>query len=493
MNTHCSRFSGLLVVALFTGCASTARRPAAVVTEAPPRWLHAIAADAPVAGPNWWDSFGSDELRQFVRQADSRNLDLTSAVARVRQAQANAMMARAGLFPSLVGSAGAEHRNLPSASSVERENNYSVALNASYEIDFWGGNRAARDSARHALRASQFELETVRMTVTAGTASLWLQAVGLRERVSLAEKSTANAERVLGIVEARVASGAATKLDLAQQRGLVAAQRRAALALQQQSDEAVIALARLLGQPVSELSLRTASLRSLRVPLPTPVMPSVLLTRRPDIARAEAQLAGAEADVASARAAMFPRLNLSGGVGASGGRLRSLVDNPAYSVAAGLTAPIFSAGRLVAGKELAQARREELLVAYRATILSAFSDVETALNAVASLSDQTASQAEQQMQATRALALAEIRYRAGAETLLTLLEAQRAVYAAEDAWAQLLLDRLLASVSLYRALGGGWTVPTTPAESGSSYVRSPARKLAEGADKAACANRLDTR
>lgn len=465
MNTssdlHLSRLAGLLTLALLTGCASAPRKPAAELTDLPAQWRHAAAPDAPAAATDWWTGFGSDELQELVRRAGSQNLDLASAMARVRQAEAGAVIARAARFPSLSGSAGTAHRGPVGDSNATQERSYSVALNASYEVDLWGAARAASDSARQALRASRFDLDAVRMTVTADTASLWIQAVGLRERVGLAEKSTANAARVLAIVEARVAAGAATSLELSQQRELLASQRRTTLALQQQADDAITALARLLGQPVAGLSLRAESLRPLRVPVPAPELPSALLTRRPDIARAEAQLAGAEADLVSARAALFPQLNLTGGLSAGGGHLRSTLDNPAYSVAAALTAPIFNAGRLSAGKKLAEARREELLVAYRASILSAFVDVETALNAVASLAAQSTQQAEQQAHAARAVALAEARYRAGVDTLLSLLDAQRVSFAAEDAAVQLAQDRLLASVSLYRALGGGWTAPAS--------------------------------
>lgn len=457
LDTNYTLMIGLLALVLLPGCASSPHHSAVGLPDAPARWRHAVASDAPAAATDWWGSFGSDELLELVRRADTQNLDLASAMARVRQAEANAVIARAGLLPGLNANAGIERRDPEDGSSSKRERSYSVALNASYEVDLWGGARAARDSARHAARASRFDRDTVRMTATADTASLWIQAVGLRERVGLSEKSAANAERVLAIVEARVAAGAATDLELSQQREFLAAQRRTTLALRQQADDALTALARLLGQPVAGLSLRTESLRPLRVPVPAPDLPSALLTRRPDIARAEAQLAAAEADLASARAAMFPRLSLTGGASADGGHLHTVLDNPVYSVAAGLAAPIFNAGRLSAGRKLAQARREELLVAYRASILSAFADVETALNAVSSLEAQADQQMVQQRHAARAVSLAEVRYRAGADTLLTLLDAQRAFYAAEDAAVQLVQDRLLASVSLYRALGGGWT------------------------------------
>jgi len=185
-------------------------------------------------------------------------------------------------------------------------------------------------------------------------------------------------------------------------------------------------------------------------------LPADLLLRRPDIARAEAQLSSADANIIAARAAMLPRISLGGDITAGSNRVSSVFDNPVYSLAAGLAAPIFNAGRLAAGRDLAVAQREELLANYRRAIVAAFGDVEVALNAVAGIDAQRIAQEEELRQAQRALNLAESRYRAGAETSLTLLDAQRTLYAAQDAAAQLRTLRLQAAVSLYKALGGGW-------------------------------------
>ncbi|MDR2637587.1 MAG: TolC family protein, partial [Zoogloeaceae bacterium] len=185
-------------------------------------------------------------------------------------------------------------------------------------------------------------------------------------------------------------------------------------------------------------------------------IPSQWLARRPDIARAEALLAAADADIFAARAALLPSINLGAEVTSSGAWLRQAFDHPAWSLLAGLTAPLFNAGRLAAGRELSEAARAELLANYRQTILSAFADVELALNEVAGLEGQSRLHAEERDAARHALTLAESRYRAGAETLITLLGAQRTLYAAQDETARLKLARLQAAVSLYKALGGGW-------------------------------------
>ncbi|HWV62831.1 MAG TPA: TolC family protein, partial [Oxalicibacterium sp.] len=219
------------------------------------------------------------------------------------------------------------------------------------------------------------------------------------------------------------------------------------------------ALAILLGRDVASLTLATDDFAALQLPAIGAGLPSMLLARRPDIAQAEAQLRAADADVVAARAAMFPTLTLTAGIAARSNRSHTLFDNPVYDTAAGLFAPIFNAGRLAAGRDLAIAQREELLAQYRQAIVAAYGDVEIALNAIAGIDAQSVAQEEEARQAQRALTLAESRYRAGAETALVLLDAQRTLYGAQDAVAQLHMQRLQAAVGLYRALGGGWQLP----------------------------------
>jgi multidrug efflux system outer membrane protein len=454
------RFALLLstgaIICIMAGCALHAEKTDASLA-APEAWRYSqssAAADADVVSAEWWHSFGSAEFDQLVEAAQAQSFDVAAATARVRQAQASARMAGASLLPEVSGTAGA---NRHEGRHVDATTAFSAGLAASYEVDFWGGNRALRDAAVQTALASEFDRDTVRLTVTAGVASTWLQAMGLRERVVIAERNLTDARRLLGLVESRARAGAATPLELAQQRGLVATQERTLAALRQQAGDAQVALAVLLGS-ATQMQLQSESLLPLRAPAIDAGVPSELLLRRPDLARSEAQLRAADANIVAARAAMLPSLTLTATVGTGGDRLRRVFDNPLYSAAAGLTAPIFNGGRLAAGRDLAEAQREELLARYRGAIVNAFGDVESALNAVAGIEAQRAAQAEELAQAQRAQVLAESRYRVGADTLLTLLDAQRTLYAAQDAAVQLQALRLQAAVSLYRALGGGWSL-----------------------------------
>ncbi|WP_371087396.1 efflux transporter outer membrane subunit [Variovorax sp. RCC_210] len=431
---------------LVSGCATASPPTTTPVAAAPDA---AARRDAP-----WWRSFGSTELDALVEQAATQSLDVAAAAARVRQAEASARMAGAALWPGVTAGLDAARQGRMGGEAQVAGDSFAASLGASYELDFWGGNRAAQHSALAGLRASAFARDTVRLTTTAGVANAWLQAVSLRERAAIGTRNLDNAQRVLALVDSRARAGAATPLELAQQRGLVASQQRTLAALHQQADDARTALAVLSGQ--SAFGFAAASLDGLREPGIGAGLPSDLLARRPDIARAEALLDAADADIAVARAAMLPRVTLGAGVGWSAGRLRALFDSPVYSLAAGLAAPIFDAGRLAAGRDLAVARREELLAGYRAAVVAAFGDAATALDAVAGIDRQRDAQAEELRQAQRAFTLAQSRYKAGAETLLVLLDAQRTLYAAQDAAVQLKAQRLQASVALYRALGGGW-------------------------------------
>lgn len=448
----------LSCVALLCACAVPHDRADRSV-QLPSAW-HEAAASPTGAGTvdaQWWRGFGSAELDALVARAQAQSLDLAAAVARVRQADAQAVIA--GAAQSVQGSGaidvGREGR-LGGRAEVDGST-YAAGFVARYELDVWGRAAALREQAVQGVRASAFDRDTVRLGLTARAASAWLLVLALHERASIAGRNFENAGRVLALVASRSRAGAVSPLDLAQQRGLVAQQQRSLAALRQQAADAETALAVLLGTPMPAGGPRGLRLDALQVPpIDAASAPSNLLVRRPDIARAEAQLAAADADVLAARAALLPAVTLSATLGTGQGRYSQIFDNPIYSLAAGLTAPIFDGGRLAGAQKLAEARREELLADYRGAIVAAFGDTRTALDGVSGIDAQAEAQAGELAEARRAAELSEARYRAGAETLLTLLDAQRTLYGAQDLSVQLRMARLQARVALYRAMGGGW-------------------------------------
>lgn len=287
-------------------------------------------------------------------------------------------------------------------------------------------------------------------------ANSYVQTLALNEQLRIARLNLNNAQRVLHVVQTRHDAGSATALELAQQKSLVAAQQRQLPLMAQQAQDARITLAVLLGKPINTLAASDTPFSRLRWPDIGSGVPSELLTRRPDIASAEAKLAAARADVSVARAAMLPSLTLSASLGSGADRLSDVLRSPFYNLTAGLAGPIFNNGRLSAERDKATARQQELLQTYRSSIISAFADVEKALNSATGLDQQRQWQDEELKQAQQAFDIAERRYKAGAEMLLTVLETQRVLYAAQDQHVQLRMARLQASIAMYKALGGGW-------------------------------------
>ncbi|VVO66435.1 Toluene efflux pump outer membrane protein TtgF [Pseudomonas fluorescens] len=460
------RLTFLAASLLLAACSSPAPRLDSGV-QPPSAWQSADSHGALQSNRQWWTQFGSPELERLVEQARLGSYDLAAAVARVRQAEASATIAGAPLLPELKAGLNANRQKLIhgkgySQLDVSPENRsldyYDAELSASYEIDFWGGKRAARDSAVFGVQASEFDRATVELTLLSGVANSYTQTLALREQARIAELNLANAQNVLHLVQTRFDAGSATALELAQQKSLVAEQQRRLPLVQQQAREALISLAALLGQPVQALPLPEQSFAQLHWPDIASGVPSDLLSRRPDIASAEARLAAAQADVTVARAAMLPKITLTASLGSGADLAADLLRTTFYNLSSGLTAPIFNNGRLSAERDKAKARQDELLETYRGAIINGFADVEKALSSIRGLDEQRQWQSEELNQAQTAFNIAQSRYQAGAEDLLTVLQTQRTLYAAQDLNVQLRLSRLQASIALYKALGGGWEV-----------------------------------
>jgi NodT family efflux transporter outer membrane factor (OMF) lipoprotein len=455
------RLTLLTTCLLLAACHSPAPRIESGV-HAPASWAFAESAAAQRTDVRWWQGFASPELNRLVEQARRDSHEIGAAMARVRQAQAAAIIGGAPLLPEVSYDLGGERnkfirREDRKANRFDDNNQdtFTSDLTASYEVDFWGGVAASRDSARQLLKASEFDRATVELTLLGNVADRYAQTLSAREQLRIAELNLANAQDVLKLVQTRYDSGSATALELAQQKNLVATQQRELPRIRQLANEQLITLAALLGQPVQNLRLEQA-FDSLNWPEIGSGVPSDLLTRRPDLAKAEAELAAAQADITVARAAMFPKLTLTARLGTESVRAEDWLRAPFSSLAAGLAGPIFNNGRLSAEKDRVTARQQELLETYRGAIVNGFADVEKALNAISGLDQQRYWHEEELRQAQTAFRIAQSRYEAGAEDLLTVLESQRTLYLAQDVSVQLRLARVQASIALYKALGGGW-------------------------------------
>ncbi len=402
----------------------------------------------------WWQSFGNQELDQLITLAAAQSFDMKAAIANVRLAEASVRLASASLWPELQADIEAGRNGFFEKDDDSSE--YYAGLIASYELDFWGGVRANRTSAEALLAYSRFDRDILRLSITANVAFQWLQWVGTRERLHIAEQNLDTAQRLLGIIQLRVDAGAASELDIVQQQREVAGQQHIVARLHQQQRENRNILNLLLGR-TEDLELHTTSLEALTAPTIDAGIPSMLLVRRPDIARAEAALRSADADITVARAAMLPAVNLGITISGSDGQISQILRDPIYTLVAGLTQPIFNGGALAAQLDAAVAIRDARMANYQQAIITAFADTLNALNTIAGIDAQRQAQQQQLVLARRAYALAESRYRAGAIALTTLLDSQADLFDAEDTHALLRQQSLQARVDLFRALGGGWT------------------------------------
>lgn len=435
----------------------------------PAAWREAGGAQA-AAWPStdWWRGFNSQQLDQLIAQAEQYNYDLGAAVARVREADAQARVAGAALLPSVgAGAAVSKQRELfpINGGGTITFPEYSAGLSASYEVDFWGKNHAALAAAKSTALASRFDQEVVALTVVSSVANSYFQLLSLEDRLNVARQDLTTAEDVQQVIDGRRRIGTAMDLDVSQQRTVVAGLRASIPPLEQQISQTRDALAVLVGTPPEQISVAPGSLDELAMPHVAPGLPSELLARRPDIAEAEAQLAAANANIKVARAQFFPSFQITGSGGFASLALSSLFTGPGavYGIAGSLTQPIFEGGALTGQLEFSKARYQELVQDYRGSVLSAFRDVEDALAAIQRTAEQETAQERTVAEARRSLDIAQARYRIGLTDILTVLNTENALFPAEDTLLQIRAAHMQALVSLFRALGGGWQTPVPPA------------------------------
>lgn len=447
---------------LLAGCAITepVARPDVPL---PATWMEAVTTSDEAATPSdtWWQSFGSTRLEALIREALAASPDLRIQAERVTQAELALRIAGASLFPTLdLGADSGWRRNDSGnrAGNVVSETKSSgLSLSASYELDLWGRLAAGTDSAAATLTATRYDRDAARLSLAAAVATTWFDSLAATERLTIAQENLAIAERVLKIVEARFRNGAASALDVSRQRTTVLTQRAAIEPIAVRERQTRSALAILLGRVPQQAPTTDVALADVVVPAVAPGLPAELLLRRPDLASTEARLAAASADIAAARAALLPRISLSVTGGVASELLLSLASpSNSLSISAGLLQTIFDAGVRQAQVEVARSRQRELVESYRSAILTALKEVEDALGNAARDTRQEAAQREILAEAQRSLRLAELRYREGADELLTVLDAQRTLFTAQDQLAQLRQARLADAVALYKVLGGGW-------------------------------------
>ncbi len=450
------RFAPLLVAALLYGCAGPRpETPSASAVAPPVDWRAPLAPGGPIAD-DWWRSFGDPRLDMLVNAARRNNVDLAIAVARVEEARAQARLARAQLSPAVNGSVGiSETRSLSAFGTTGQAEGLQPTVSVSYDTDLFGRLRNASAAARASLLATAAARDTVMLAVTATTASSYITLRALDGRLETAQATLAARADALRIARRRAETGYTSMLELRQAEGEYKATEQLVPQARLAVTRAENALSLLVGEAPGAV-VRGIRLEVLATPPVPSGLPADLLRRRPDIFQAEQQLVAADRSLDSARAAFLPNVAITGSAGLI---LSSALSDPVtiWSIGGSILAPIFDAGRIRAQADAAVARRDQAAFGYRRTALTAFREVEDNLAGVARGGEQIASLGGQVDALREALRVATNRYRAGYSPYIDQLDAQRGLLAAELSLIQARADRLNATVSLYQAMGGGWT------------------------------------
>jgi NodT family efflux transporter outer membrane factor (OMF) lipoprotein len=450
------------------GCLQTTLDTQAV-QDVPDRFASATASNLPdsASSAEFWAAFRSPELASLIRRGEDGSLDIAVAIARIDQAAAVRDQAVAGLLPSGSGSAthtaerdSAATAGLPAGYTLPTTQVYQLGLSASYEIDFWGKNATLLRSSDNALRASRFDAETVKLTVTARIAILYLSAVALNDQIAIARRNIKLTQRVADGIRQRVDAGSATTTDQARQDTLMLQQQAVVPRLLRALAETEVQIAILLGDPPGRLRIHGGSLDRLALPVVGAGIPTDLLRRRPDIAAAEARLLAAADNVTAARAAMLPSLTLTGAVGQQSPQIATLLSPSAlvYQTVAGLAVPIFDQVRLAAQLRGTKAVQDQLIATYRAAIIAGIGDVEAALADLRTIRREESLLAAAADKARQAYAMSSEQLDAGQIDLTSVLLTQTTYFQALSDLKQIQLARYQAAVALFKALGGGWTL-----------------------------------
>jgi NodT family efflux transporter outer membrane factor (OMF) lipoprotein len=447
---------------------------------APKAWTE-TAAGAPAPDVSslarWWTEFQDPVLDRLMRTAVEGNLDLKLAAARVREARAARGIAASAALPQL-GASGSYSRaqrseavppfkSAPGAASpfgAREQNAFEAGFDASWEIDVFGGVKRDKEAALAQVQAAEEAGREVLVSLLADVARVYLELRGAQERLEILDKTVRSQTETLELATARLEAGLGTDLDVARARGLLEATLAERPALERQVRQAIYRLGILMGQEPAALA---AELETPGAIPPTPpevpaTLPSDLLSRRPDLRRAERELLAAAARVGVARADLFPRFSILGSFGRRSEDAGDLTGGASqfWSVLPLIRWPLLSGGRIRSNIQVQDARREQALLRYRQLLLVALEDVENALSAHARERARRQSLSLSVAANRRALELASDRYTSGLESFLSVLDAQRSVYAAEDQLVQSQRNVAIHLVAVYKALGGGWSFDT---------------------------------
>ena len=464
-------FAGVALTLLTVGCNvgpkyQRATAPVPAHWDVPDPWRESAPHDALSKG-EWWAIFHDEMLNGLESDALSANQTLKVAAAHLEQARASAALQVSTLFPQVATSPAAQRQRLsgnrptsvgitPSGTAVT-QSSYALPFTVSYEADLFGRRRRSIESAQAAYQATDADLENTRLVITAELAGDYFSLRQTDTQLGILRRTVETLSRGLDLVNSRHAGGIASGLDVAQEETLLNATRTQAILLQQQRKQLEDAIAILVGKPAPNFRLESKEL-DVEPPTINAGLPSDLLERRPDIAEAEREMAIANAQVGIARAAYFPSLNLFADGGWQAADIAKLVNVQSTIWAFGATAVenIFTGGARRAQTQFAKAGYDASVASYRQTVLNAFGEVQDDVNGLLVLSEAQKSQQDAVNAARRELDIAENRYKGGLVSYLEVVNAQQNVLNNEQQMAVIRGQKLVTSVLLVKALGGGW-------------------------------------
>jgi outer membrane protein, multidrug efflux system len=453
-----------------TGCAVGPNYHRPDVATAPawkeqPPWRAADPKDSIPKG-NWWTTFADAELDQYETQSLKSNQTIEVARYQLEQARASARITRSGLFPQLTAGISAQRSQtsagrptvtgIPLASPTT-SSDFSIPFNLTWEPDVFGGVRRSFESANASYQASAAALENVRLVITSELAVDYFSLRELDAEIAVVNSSVEYQNKSLTLVQNRHAGGIASGLDVAQQETLLNSTRTQATLLRRQRAQFEHAIAALVGIPASSFSVPVKPLALAPPAVPIGV-PSDVLERRPDVAQSERQMAAQNAQIGVAKAAYYPGINLSAGGGFENTALGSIIGASTgfWALGANLAETLLSGGRRRAEVDFAKSGYGASIANYRQTVLTAFQEVEDSLSGLGVLAEAAETQQQAVNAAQRALQISNDRYTGGLVTYLDVINAEQNFLDAQRLATQILGQRLVTSVSLVKALGGGW-------------------------------------
>ncbi|MDR7094685.1 multidrug efflux system outer membrane protein [Hydrogenophaga laconesensis] len=468
--THLHRLLALTAALVLAGCA-TALPPLPASVPTPPQfkeqprqnehWTIAQPAEAQPRGA-WWKAFQDPVLDDLAERAAAGNTDIQEAAARLAQARSLLRGAQADRLPRVgVGADASRGAGASTASGAVPATLLQAGVNFSYELDLFGRLSGARDAAALDAQSRQALLQSTHLLVQAEVAQAYLALRALDTERSLVQDTAAAYADTLRLTQRRFEAGDVAELDVIRIQTELAATEAEGFALGRSRAELEHALAVLVGEPASGFTVAPADTGRVLPVIPAGV-PGTVLTRRPDVAAAQASLLAAQARVGVAQAAWFPSVSLTAAAGYAAPDLGDVFkwSARAWGVGALLSVPLFDGGRREAGVQGAQAQLDAAAASYRGQVLTAFREVEDQLSALRWLQDQALAQGRAVDAAQRASTISETRYRNGLVSQLELLDARRNELINRRQAQRVEAARQQATVRLIRAMGGGWTVET---------------------------------